>query len=75
MDDGTLAILLFKPQFEVWNKSLTKHWLPKNAKIVEEKKKDFFLLLQRKWVKVPFSCDSTLTWERWNKETFILIQK
>lgn len=75
MDCKTLALLLFKPQFEVWNENLTKHWLPKSDKIIDEKKFNFCLLLQKKWVKILLIRDSNLIWEKWNKETFIFIQK
>lgn len=75
MDLNTLTILLFKPQFEVGSENLTKYWIPKSDKIIEEKKSNFCLILQKKWVKVSLIKKSILTWENWNKEIFILIKK
>lgn len=75
MSKQTKAILLFKPQFEVWSENLTKMWVPKNEKIIEEKLSNFLLQLQKKWVKISLIKDSILKWENWNKEVFILIKK
>lgn len=75
MDNETLALLLFKPQFEVWSENLTKHWVPKSDKKSQEKMSNFLLLLDKKWVKVSLIRDSSLTWEKWNRETFIFIHK
>lgn len=75
MDEKTSVLLLFKPQFEVWNENIWKHWLPKSDKIIVEKRQNFLLLLQKKWLKVSIIRDSSLKWEKWNIETFIFIKK
>ncbi len=75
MNNQTLALLLFKPQFEVWNENLTKLWVPKDIKISQEKMSNFLLLLQKKWVEILLIKNSILKWENWNKEIFILIKK
>ena len=75
MEEHTKTILLFKPQFEVGKENLTKLWVPKDEKIVEEKMSNFCLILQKKWVKIPLIKNSVLTWENGNKEIFILIEK
>lgn len=75
MNNDTLTILLFKPQFEIWSENLTKLWLPKNDKIIEEKKSNFLLILKKKWVQILLIKNSILEWENWNKEIFIFIKK
>lgn len=75
MEAHTKTILLFKPQFEVGKENLTKLWVPKNEKVIEEKMSNFCLILQKKWVKIPLIKNSVLTWENGNKEIFILIEK
>lgn len=72
-NSSTKLILLFKPQYEVWKENLTKFWLPKSQKIIDEKLVKFNLLLSKKWVKVNKILQSKLTGESWNKEYFILI--
>ena len=73
-ENGAMMILI-KPQFEVGKENLTKLWVPKDEKIVEEKMSNFCLILQKKWVKIPLIKNSVLTWENGNKEIFILIEK
>lgn len=75
MDNKTITLLLFKPQFEVWSENLTKLWIPKNENIINKKMSYFFLILRKKWVNIVLVKNSILTWENWNKETFIFIQK
>lgn len=75
MNNKTLALLLFKPQFEVGNENLTKLGVPKNDKVIKEKFDNFCLLLEKKWVKIHLKKESSLPWENGNKEIFILIEK
>lgn len=71
----THTLLLFKPQFEVWIENITKMWIPKNQKIVQEKLSYFCLILRKKWVKIHLVSNSLLMWENGNQEIFIYIQK
>lgn len=75
MNDATKAILLFKPQFEVWGQNITKRWVVKNEKIIQEVFDNFALQLQKKWVKIVLKKESFLPWENGNREIFILIIK
>lgn len=75
MNNHTQTLLLFKPQFEVWSENITKMWVPKTEKIIQEKLSYFCLILRKKWVKILLVKKSTLTWENWNKEIFICIEK
>ena len=75
MEDNTKTILLFKPQFEVWNENITKLWVVKDEKITQEKLSNFLLHLQKKSVKISLISDSKLKWENGNSEIFILIWK
>jgi 23S rRNA (cytidine1920-2'-O)/16S rRNA (cytidine1409-2'-O)-methyltransferase len=74
MDIHTMVILLFKPQFEVWGENLTKQWVPKNQKIIDEKLNNFLLILRKKWVQIDLVCQSKLAGEKGNNEFFILIK-
>lgn len=75
MNNKTLVLLLFKPQFEVGSENLTKLWLPKNEEIIKAKFDNFCLLLEKKSVKIQLIKESSLTWENGNKEIFIFIKK
>ncbi len=75
MEIQTHTLLLFKPQFEVWIENITKMWIPKNQKIVQEKLSYFCLILRKKWVKIHLVSNSLLMWENRNQEIFIYIQK
>lgn len=75
MFNKTKAILLFKPQFEVGSDNVTKIWVVKDEKIINEKISNFYLILQKKWVKILLTQKSILPWENWNNEIFILIEK
>ncbi len=72
--ENTKIALLYKPQYEVGRNNLTKKWIPKSQKIVEEYIADFLLLLQGKWVKMNKFFPSKLEWESGNKEYFIIIE-
>jgi 23S rRNA (cytidine1920-2'-O)/16S rRNA (cytidine1409-2'-O)-methyltransferase len=75
MSKQTKAILLFKPQFEVWSENLTKMWVPKSEKVIKEKFDNFCLILKEKWVKIQLIKESSLPWENWNKEIFVFTKK
>ncbi len=75
MNNHTKTILLFKPQFEVGSEYLTKLGVPKNNEIIQKKLQNFFLILEKKSVKVNLVCESSLFWENWNREIFIFIGK
>lgn len=71
--DKTKIILLFKPQFEVWNEYINKIWVVTNEKIIKTKFSNFCLLLKNKWVIINKIEESSLLWENWNKEIFIFL--
>lgn len=71
MNHNTIAILLFKPQFEVWNKYINKKWVVKDEKYSKKSLDDFLELCKIKWLKIKKVDNSILTWENWNKEIFI----
>lgn len=75
MNSRTKTILLFKPQFEVGSEYLNKLGVPKNNEIIQTKLQNFFLILEKKSVKVNLVCESSLFWENWNREIFIFIGK
>lgn len=72
---NTEYILLFKPQFEVWNHNLTKKWLPKNDWIVKKSLDNFAKKLRSLNVKIKTIEKSSLPWETWNIEYFIFFKK
>lgn len=74
MDIHTIAILLFKPQFEVGSENLTKQGVPKSQKIIDEELNNFLLILRKKWVQINLVCQSKLAGEKGNNEFFILIK-
>ncbi|MGE4444077.1 MAG: TlyA family RNA methyltransferase [Candidatus Altimarinota bacterium] len=75
MNNHTKTILLFKPQFEVGSEYLTKLGVPKNNEIIQKKLQNFFLILEKKSVKVNLVCESSLFGENGNREIFIFIGK
>lgn len=71
----THIILLYKPQFEVGKKNLTKQNLPKNDKIITSFLNDFCQLLRDKNLQIFEVEKSALTGEAGNQEYFIWCQK
>lgn len=72
---NTLAILLFKPQFEVWTKYINKKWVVKNDNISKIKLNEFLDNCRNIWLKIIKLEESKMKWENWNKEIFIMIEK
>ena len=72
---NTLAILLFKPQFEVWTKYINKKWVVKNDNISKIKLNDFLDNCRNIWLKIIKLEESKMKWENWNKEIFIMLEK
>ncbi len=56
----SILILLYKPQFEVGREYLRKTGIPKDIKIVEEKMKEFEILLDSKNMRVLKKAKSSL---------------
>jgi 23S rRNA (cytidine1920-2'-O)/16S rRNA (cytidine1409-2'-O)-methyltransferase len=75
MNEKTTTILLFKPQFEVWNKYINKKWVAKDEKIIQRKLNDFLDLCKIKWLEICKIVKSRLEWESGNKEIVIMLNK
>ena len=71
----TYIILLYKPQFEVWREYLRKTWVPKNQEIVDEKMKEFEIILHAKNCSILEKEKSSLMGEAGNQEWIYMIQK
>ena len=75
MSEKTKALLLFKPQFQVWKWFIDKKWVVKDKKIIEKKLSEFLKFCWEKWLQILKVENSKLAWENWNQEIFILLQK
>ncbi len=75
MNNKTICILLFKPQFEVWSRYVNKKWVVINQKIIDEKLNQFLQKCRDSWVNILKVEKSKMEWENWNKEIFIELQK
>ncbi len=75
MNNDTVSILLFKPQFEVWRQCINKKWVVKDKKKIEKRFKEFLDNLRLKWLKILKVEDSKLDWENWNKEIVVKVRK
>ena len=75
MTQSTTAIVLFKPQFEVWSKFINKKWVVINQKIIDDKLNEFLQKCRDSGVNILKVEKSKLEWENWNKEIFIELQK
>lgn len=75
MNQSTIAIILFKPQFEVWSKFINKKWVVINQKIIDDKLNEFLQKCRDSWTNILKVEKSKLEWENWNKEIFIELQK
>lgn len=75
MNENTISLLLFKPQFEVWKKHIWKKWVVIDEKISEKKLNDFLQVCRDKWLQIIKVKKSKLEWENGNKEVFIMIKK
>ena len=73
--EGTEYLILFKPQFEVWNKNLKKTGLPINQKVITEAIDRFKLLCKEKGLKIKKISLSSIEGEAWNKEYMIYAMK
>ncbi len=72
---STYIILLYKPQFEVWREYLRKTGVPKDQKIVDEKMKEFEVMLHSKNCTILEKGKSSLMGEAGNQEWIYMIQK
>ncbi len=72
---NTQIILLYKPQFEVWREYLRKTGVPKEQKIIDQKMKEFEIMLHAKSCTILEKEKSTLMGEAGNQEWVYLIQK
>lgn len=75
MNENTISLLLFKPQFEVWKNHINKKWVVTDEKISEKKLNDFLQICRDKWLKILKVEKSKLEWENGNKEVFIMVRK
>lgn len=75
MSEKTKALLLFKPQFQVWKWFIDKKWVVKDKKIIENKLNEFLEFCRKNWLQILKIEKSKLAWENWNQEIFILLQK
>lgn len=75
MNENTISLILFKPQFEVWKNHINKKWVVIDEKISERKLNDFLQICRDKWLKILKVEKSKLEWENGNKEVFIMVRK
>jgi len=75
MNDNTISLLLFKPQFEVWKQHIWKKWVVLDEKISEKKLNDFLQVCRDKWLQILKVEKSKLEWENGNKEIFVMMKK
>lgn len=75
MNNSTISLLLFKPQFEVWKQFINKKWVVIDEKISDKKLNDFLQICRDNWLQIIKVSKSKLEWENGNKEIFIMIKK
>jgi len=75
MNNNTISLLLFKPQFEVWKKHIWKKWVVLDEKIIDKKLNDFLQVCRELWLQILKVEKSKLEWENGNKEIFIMLKK
>lgn len=75
VSNDTSIILLYKPQFEVWREYLRKTGVPKEQKIIDQKMKEFEVMLHSKNCSILQKQKSSLMGEAWNQEWIYMIQK
>ena len=75
MNNSTISLLLFKPQFEVWKQYINKKWVVIEEKISDKKLNDFLQICRDNWLQIIKVSKSKLEWENGNKEIFIMIKK
>lgn len=73
--DTTQAILLFKPQFEVWKNHVTRKWVVKDEKFTIRELNNFLDICRAKWLKILHVEKSQMKWESWNEEIFIQLER
>ena len=71
MWEKTVALLLFKPQFQVWKKYINKKWVVKDDKITKQKLDEFLEFCRQNWLEILKVSNSKLEWENGNKEIFV----
>jgi 23S rRNA (cytidine1920-2'-O)/16S rRNA (cytidine1409-2'-O)-methyltransferase len=59
---------LYKPQFEVWKENLRKTWVPKDAKIIEKKLREFQHFLYDAGFSLKKTSKASVVWEAGNQE-------
>lgn len=75
MNNSTISLLLFKPQFEVWKQFINKKWVVIDKKISNKKLNNFLQICRDNWLQILKVSKSKLEWENGNKEIFIMIKK
>lgn len=75
MNNSTISLLLFKPQFEVGKQFINKKWVVIDEKISDKKLNDFLQICRDNWLQILKVSKSKLEWENGNKEIFIMIKK
>jgi 23S rRNA (cytidine1920-2'-O)/16S rRNA (cytidine1409-2'-O)-methyltransferase len=74
-DTSTILILLYKPQFEVGRSHLKKTGVPKDPKIVEERMKEFEVLLDSRYMNIIKKEKSSLIGEAGNQEWIYMLNR
>ena len=75
MNNTTISLLLFKPQFEVWKKHIWKKWVVIDEKIIDKKLNNFLQVCRELELQIHKVEKSKLEWENGNKEIFIMLKK
>lgn len=75
MNNSTISLLLFKPQFEVWKQFINKKWVVIDEKISNKKLNNFLQICRDNWLQILKVSKSKLEWENGNKEIFIMMKK
>ena len=75
MWEKTVALLLFKPQFQVWKEYINKKWVVKDDKITKQKLDEFLDFCMQSWLEILKVSNSKLEWENGNKEVFVMVKK
>ncbi|MDD3794025.1 MAG: TlyA family RNA methyltransferase [Candidatus Gracilibacteria bacterium] len=75
MNDNTISLLLFKPQFEVGKQYINKKGVVIDEKISDKKLNDFLQICRDKGLQILKVEKSKLEGENGNKEIFVMMKK
>lgn len=68
---NTTALVLFKPQFEVWKNHITRKWVVKDEKYTIRELNNFLDICRAKWLQILSVENSQMKGELGNQEIFI----